>query len=80
MPFLLERMQSKRLTQGEMRAIFDAIDTSRSGVIKREEFMYLFCGNLLLLSEQEAEALLSILDRYACTRDITGRFRVAVDK
>ena len=54
MPYLLERMQAKRLTQGEMRAIFDAIDTSRSGVIKRAEFTYLFCGKLLLLSEEEA--------------------------
>lgn len=36
----------------------------RSGNIKREEFAYLFCGKLRLLSHQEAEALLGVLDRY----------------
>lgn len=30
MPFLLERAQSKKLTEGEMRAMFDEIDTDRS--------------------------------------------------
>lgn len=29
MPFLLERAQSKKLTEGEMRAMFDEIDTER---------------------------------------------------
>ncbi|CAN0343330.1 unnamed protein product, partial [Pylaiella littoralis] len=64
MPFLLERAQSKKLTEGEMRAMFDEIDTDRSGTIKREEFAYLFCGKLRLLSHEEAEALLGILDRH----------------
>lgn len=63
MPFLLERAQTKRLTEGEMRAIFDEIDTNHSGAIKREEFAYLFCGKMQLLSQEEAEALLSVLDR-----------------
>lgn len=63
MPFLLERAQSKRLTEGEMRSIFDEIDKDRSGAIKREEFTYAFCGKLRLLSQDEAEALLSLLDR-----------------
>lgn len=36
----------------------------RSGSIKREEFAYLFCGKLRLLSHEEAEALLGVLDRY----------------
>ena len=36
----------------------------RSGNIKREEFAYLFCGKLRLLSHQEADALLGVLDRY----------------
>lgn len=66
MPFLLERVQSKRLTEGEMRALFDAIDTERSGTIERAEFEYLFCGKLKLLSRQEAEALLIVLDRCCC--------------
>lgn len=63
MPFLLERVQSKRLTEGEMRAIFDAIDTERCGTIKRTEFEFMFCSELKLLSHHEAEALLSVLDR-----------------
>lgn len=29
MPFLMERTQAKRLTEGEMRAMFDEIDTNR---------------------------------------------------
>lgn len=29
MPFLLERAQSKKLAEGEMRAMFDEIDTER---------------------------------------------------
>lgn len=29
MPFLLERTKSKKLTEGEMRAMFDEIDTNR---------------------------------------------------
>lgn len=70
MPFLMERMQSKRLTQGEMRAIFDAIDTNGNGVIDRAEFIYLFCGKLHLLTEQEAAALLSILDRCVLWSDL----------
>eukprot|EP00903_Cladosiphon_okamuranus_P008645 g8289.t1 len=64
MPFLLERARSKKLTEGEMRAMFDEIDTEGSGNIKREEFYYLFCGKLRLLSHQEAEALLGVLDRH----------------
>ncbi|CAM9306949.1 unnamed protein product, partial [Ectocarpus sp. 4 AP-2014] len=64
MPFLLERTKSKKLTEGEMRAMFDEIDTNRSGSIKREEFSYLFCSKLRLLSHEEAEALLGILDRH----------------
>lgn len=63
MPFLLERMQSKRQTEGEIRALFDALDTDRSECIKRAEFEYLFCSKLKLLSRPEAEGLLSALDR-----------------
>lgn len=64
MPFLLERARAKRLTEGEMRAIFDEIDTDRSGSVGRAEFVYMFCGKLGLLSQEEAEAVLSVLDRY----------------
>ncbi|CAM9859349.1 unnamed protein product, partial [Ectocarpus sp. 12 AP-2014] len=64
MPFLLERTKSKKLTEGEMRAMFDEIDTNRSGSIAREEFSYLFCSKLRLLAQEEAEALLGILDRH----------------
>ena len=65
MPFLYERTQSKRLTEGEMRAIFDEIDKDGSGVVDREEFAYLFCKKLQLLSQHEIEAMLSLLDRWA---------------
>lgn len=41
----------------------DSLTRYRSGTIKREEFAYLFCGKLRLLSHEEAEALLGILDR-----------------
>lgn len=64
MPFLLERARAKRLTEGEMRSIFDEIDTSRSGAVGRPEFVYTFCGKLGLLSQEEAEAVLSVLDRH----------------
>ncbi len=39
------------------------ISLDRSGAIKREEFSYLFCAKLKLLSHDEVEALLCILDR-----------------
>lgn len=64
MPFLLERARAKRLTEGEMRSIFDEIDTGRSGAVGRPEFVYTFCGKLGLLSQEEAEAVLSVLDRH----------------
>lgn len=63
MPFLLERAGSRRLTEGEMRAIFDIADMDRSGSIDRAEFIYLFCGRLGLLDRREADALLCVLDR-----------------
>lgn len=63
MPFLLERAQSKTVTEGEMRAVFDVMDKGRTGSIQRAEFSYLFCGKLRLLSQQEADALLGIMDR-----------------
>lgn len=44
-------------------------DMERSGSIKREEFTYLFSGKLRLLSQQEAEALLGVLDRYIQTQE-----------
>lgn len=64
MPFLLERAWSNKLTQGEMKANFDAIDTDRSGSLSREEFLLLFCEKLRLLTRPEAQALLGILDRW----------------
>lgn len=63
MPYLLERVRLKRLTEGEMRAIFDAADADRSGSIDRAAFVYLFCVKMKLLDLPEAEGLLSVLDR-----------------
>lgn len=63
MPFLLQRTQSKRLTEGEMRAIFDNIDKDGSGLVKSGDFAYLFSRKLRLLSQHEVETLLALLDR-----------------
>ncbi|CAN0455609.1 unnamed protein product [Discosporangium mesarthrocarpum] len=64
MPFLLERVMSKQLTEGEMRGLFEELDADKSGTVSRAQFVFLFSRKLRVLSVEESEALLSLLDRW----------------
>ncbi|CAM9983556.1 unnamed protein product, partial [Phaeothamnion confervicola] len=63
MPFLMEKVTGKQMTMAELRSIFDAVDSNRSGRVSHAEFRFMFCKKLQVLTEAEAAALVSVLDR-----------------
>ncbi|KAG5176714.1 hypothetical protein JKP88DRAFT_334724 [Tribonema minus] len=65
MPYVLEKMSNVRLTEVEIRAMFEAIDTDHSSTITRDEFRFAFVEKLQVLNLEEADALVSLCDRDA---------------
>ncbi len=63
MPFIMERMVKRRLTDAEVRATFNSIDCDNSGSISRKEFQNAFVTQLKVLSPLEAETLANLCDR-----------------
>lgn len=62
MPYVMDRVTSRKPTDADLRATFDAIDVDNSGSISREEFIMAFVGRLKVLTPPEAESILSVAD------------------
>ncbi len=63
MPFIMNKMAQRRLTDAEVHATFNSIDCDNSGFISREEFQDAFVNQLKVLSRLEAETLANLCDR-----------------
>ncbi|CAM9409395.1 unnamed protein product [Chrysoparadoxa australica] len=63
MPFLMERLNNKHLTEAEIRNSFTMADANGSGTISRQEFKFTFVKTLGLLTEGESEAIMHLVDR-----------------
>ncbi len=63
MPFIMEKVATRRLTDAEVHATFNSIDCDNSGSISRKEFQDAFVTQLKVLSPLEAETLSNLCDQ-----------------